>query len=63
MKYDVEINNKTNIDIIKKKLYKLNLSYLKSSDKVAYYYEDIASGVSFSYNKNQTFYAASAIKF
>jgi hypothetical protein len=62
MKHTVEVRNKTNDDEIKKQLFKLNLMYLKSKEKVAYYYENINTGDIFSYNQDICFYAASTIK-
>lgn len=41
---------------------KLNSMYLKSDEKVAYYYEDINSKSIISYNSDILFYAASSIK-
>ncbi len=60
-----QINNDlTNDDItkIKTKLYELNSMYLKSDEKVAYYYEDINTNNVLSYNPDILFYAASSIK-
>ena len=62
MQYIVEVNNKTTDEEIKKELFDLNLMYLKSNEKVAYYYEHILTGTVFSYNPNICFYAASSIK-
>ncbi len=49
-------------DRIKKKVYKLNKMFLKSKEKAAYYYENINSETSISFNPNICFYAASTIK-
>ena len=40
----------------------MNIQFIKSNEKVAYYYENIKTSLSFSFNKDVTFYAASTIK-
>lgn len=62
MKKTVEVKTKTNHRKIQKKLYHLNLKFLKSKEKVAYYYYDINHDITFSFNENICFYSASAIK-
>ena len=62
MKKTVEIRSKIQYRIIQKKLYRLNKMFLKSQDKVAYYYEDMNNDVVFSFNENICFYSASSIK-
>lgn len=50
---------------IKDKLQELNLHFMNESykgNKVAYYYENLISGNTYSYNENITFYAASTMK-
>lgn len=47
---------------IRKQVTRLNIMYVKSKEKVAYYYENINSGLILSFNENITFYAASTIK-
>lgn len=69
---EVEVNNKLKNDAfnikendilkLKKAVFKLNHMFLKSDDKVAYYYEDLESNLTLSFNQNMTFYAASTIK-
>lgn len=41
---------------------RLNIFYVKSNEKVAYYYEDLTHGHVVSFNADVTFYAASVIK-
>lgn len=71
MKYQINIrgefntNNTLDSDIIneiKRDFTQLNLMYLSSQEKVAYYYEDINTGSILSYNSDILFYAASSIK-
>lgn len=71
MKTDLSFKTETNtivklsdekLKYLKKKIYKLNLMYLKSNEKVAYYYEDINTHTVINYNPNILFYAASSIK-
>lgn len=62
MKKIVEVKSKIKFKIIQRELYKLNKMFLKSQDKVAYYYEDMLHDTVFSYNENICFYSASAIK-
>lgn len=62
IKYQLEIQNKINQKWIKRKLNHLNIRFVKSNEKVAYYYEDIKTNTVFSFNANTTFYAASTIK-
>ena len=47
---------------LKKYYLELNTMYLKQKEKVAYYYEDINTGSTLSYNSDILFYAASSIK-
>lgn len=62
MKKTVEVKSKIKYKIIQRKLYSLNKMFLKSQDKVAYYYEDMTHDTVFSFNENICFYSASAIK-
>ncbi len=62
MKKTVEIKSKIQYKIIQKKLYNLNKMFLKSQDKVAYYYEELNHNTVFSFNESISFYSASAIK-
>ncbi len=62
------ISNEINIEFpkvskkVKRAINQLNISYVKSNEKVAYYYEDLTHGHVISFNANVTFYAASVIK-
>jgi len=47
---------------LNKPINKLNSLFLKSQEKVSYYYEDLKTGTVISFNPNKTFYAASTIK-
>lgn len=52
-------------DDVKDKLQELNLLFMNESylgNKVAFYYENLVNGNTFSYNENITFYAASTMK-
>ena len=62
LKYKIEIRKKHTSKKLKKLLDKLNIMYVKSEEKVAYYYENINEEIVFSFNENITFYAASTIK-
>lgn len=61
MKYQIELQKKFQ-KRIKRLLNRLNIMYVKSNEKVAYYYEDMKTQTIFSFNASTTFYAASAIK-
>lgn len=60
--YHIEIIKPKVSKKIQKKIENLNIQFIKSKEKVAYYYENITTGLSFSFNKDITFYAASTIK-
>lgn len=62
IKYQTEIKMKNIPKNIRSKINHLNIKYVKSKEKVAYYYEDIESKTILSFNENMTFYAASTIK-
>lgn len=60
--FQIEIKNKFFSKSMKKTIDRLNIKYVKSKEKVAYYYEDMERGNILSFNENITFYAASTIK-
>lgn len=62
IKCNISLDDDKNISSIKEKIMNLNNNYLKSNEKVAYYYEDINTGSILSYNSDILFYAASSIK-
>lgn len=62
MKKTIEVKSKTKYTRVQRKLYNLNKMFLKSKDKVAYYYEDVLHDTVFSFNENICFYSASSIK-
>ena len=52
IKCNISLNDDKNISSIKEKIMNLNNNYLKSNEKVAYYYEDINTGSILSYNSD-----------
>jgi len=60
--WKIAVKNKTKNQKIRQKLKRLNIQFVKSKEKVAYYYENINHQVTFSFNEEMTFYAASTIK-
>lgn len=62
MELKVSVKGRIDDTNIKLGLEELNSMYLRSNEKVSYYYEDIKTGSVFSYNSDILFYAASSIK-
>ena len=60
--WKIEIQRKKHSMKIHKMITKMNIQFVKSKEKVAYYYEDLESGITISFNESITFYAASTIK-
>jgi len=61
-KNQIEIRYPKTSQKIKNKIKKINIKYVKSEEKVAYYYENLKTGFIVSFNADITFYAASTIK-
>ncbi len=53
--YHIEIIKPKVSKKIQKKIENLNIQFIKSKEKVAYYYENITTGLSFSFNKDIIF--------
>lgn len=60
--FQIQIQNSIQNKKIRHLIARLNIMYVKSNEKVAYYYEDINKGIILSFNADTTFYAASTIK-
>lgn len=62
-KADLKVQNYLRLkEEIRVPLYHLNNMFLKSKEKVSYYYENLLDGTTIAFNPNMTFYAASTTK-
>ncbi len=62
MHYQVSINYKLDDENIRQELASLTSMYIQNKEKVSFYYEELATGIIYSFNEEILFYAASAIK-
>lgn len=63
IKTDLKVNNYLKLkEEIRVPIYHLNNMFLKSKEKVSYYYENLVDGTVIAFNPNMTFYAASTTK-